>query len=517
MASYGTPPVTAEKLIAVLTEQRVVDPSTLPVPARGSVVALERHLIDQGALTDDQLGLLKGFAAGRQVVDVEQAQVDTSLPIELVKRAGALRLQGDPATVVFVEDAEPNRTAVAAEVGDGFDVQLATLSQFNALRKAAYQHQASDNRTAVSCIEDLYHEMIRRAASDLHLHADKPPFMRIDDRLTELPYQPVSGDWILSELERRRAHGAGRDPVPGELLSQMEQAGWSLDFSDRARGLNLRLNVGRTKHGPSAAIRMLPATPPSIDELALPRAVRDVTGLSQGLVVVTGPTGSGKSTTLAAVMQQIANTQSRHILTLEDPIEYHLDDRGPALISQNELGRDFRDFPHALRAALRQDPDVILVGEMRDRETMTTAIAAAETGHLVLSTVHTHDAPSTVDRIISTFPEAQQADARARLSYVLQVVVSQTLLRRAGKAGRVAAFEVLTGTTGVRNNLSSVEGVKQLHNEMETGERHGMQTLEKSLARLVAGNTVRKEDAELRARRRDSFEQHLRHLQQTST
>jgi twitching motility protein PilT len=231
-----------------------------------------------------------------------------------------------------------------------------------------------------------------------------------------------------------------------------------------------------------------------MDELALPHSVQNFINLDRGLVLVTGATGSGKSTTLAALLAQICTSQKRHLITLEDPIEFILP-QGSSVVHQRELGTSFSSFPEGLRQALRQDPDVVLVGEMRDLSTIRTAITAAETGHLVFGTLHTFDAASTVSRLVAMYPSEEQDQIRSTLSYTLKGIVSQTLLRSISGKGRVAAFEVMVTNFGIANNLRKIDGAVHLRGAIETGSRDGMQTMDMALADLVRRRLITEEEA----------------------
>ncbi|MDQ3857892.1 MAG: PilT/PilU family type 4a pilus ATPase, partial [Actinomycetota bacterium] len=241
------------------------------------------------------------------------------------------------------------------------------------------------------------------------------------------------------------------------------------------------------------AFRLIPAKIKTVDELGLPDALNDLSRRVRGLVLVTGPTGSGKSTTLAAVVDEINRTRSAHIVTIEDPIEF-LHRHKNCIVNQREIGADATSFAEALRGALRQDPDVILLGEMRDIETIATALTAAETGHLVFATLHTQDAPSTVDRLIDVFPAAQQAQVRSQIAGTLQAVVTQTLIPTRDGTGRAAAVEVLFPDDAVRNLIRQSK-IEQIYSVMQTGSKRGMQTLEQSLAELVSRRVITTEAA----------------------
>jgi len=267
-----------------------------------------------------------------------------------------------------------------------------------------------------------------------------------------------------------------------------------LDFAYSLAGVaRFRVNVHRQRGSVGAVFRVVPMQPPTLDELGMPTVLRTLARKPRGLILVTGPTGHGKSTTQAAMIHDINRTRSCHIVTIEDPIEFlHRNDR--ALIIQREVGEDTESFQTALRHVLRQDPDVILIGEMRDLETIAAAVTAAETGHLVLATLHTTSAPQTVDRIIDVFPPHQQEQIRLQLSTVLEAIICQALLPRHGGQGRICAQEIMVATSAIRNLIRESKS-HQIPSAMQSGAQYGMQTLDQSLSNLVAGGTISKEDA----------------------
>lgn len=315
-------------------------------------------------------------------------------------------------------------------------------------------------------------EAARAGASDLHLAAGQPPLLRIDGELQRLDL-PVLG---CNDLYR------SIDPWLSDLQRQQWREGDELDLAlDLPDGQRARLNLFRQVHGPAASLRLIANAIPSLDQLDLHAVYRAVATLSDGLVIVGGPTGSGKSSTLAALIDQLNRERPLHILTLEDPIEIlHTSQR--SLINQREVGRHSAGFTQALRSALRQDPDVIMLGELRDLESIRLALRAAETGHLVLATVHTRSAVSSIERLVEVFAAEEKALVRAMLADSLRVVVAQVLVRRKG-GGRVAAREVLIGTPAVRNLIR--EGrLAQVQSAMQMGAGVGMVTMEGALARL---------------------------------
>jgi twitching motility protein PilT len=337
--------------------------------------------------------------------------------------------------------------------------------------------------TEPTVLDPFLAELCARGGSDLLLTAGSPPLIRIDGTMHVLlprALEPAETEaMVLAALDS--AHAA-------TFRERLE-----VDFSFGRRGLaRFRANAFRQRGAAALSIRMIPYRIPSFDELELPPIVDDFISLPEGLVLVTGPTGSGKSTTLASVVDAINARRACHVLTIEDPIEYlHTHQR--AAVNQREIGVDTLSFSQALRSVLREDPDVVLIGELRDADTISAALTVAETGHMVLSSLHTNDAAQTVDRIVDVFPAEQQAQVRTQLALSLQAVISQRLVpRRDG--GRIAAFEVLVANSAVRNLVR--EGrTSQLRNQIMTGTRDGMQTLEASLSALVQAGLVTLEAA----------------------
>jgi twitching motility protein PilT len=322
---------------------------------------------------------------------------------------------------------------------------------------------------------DAFFKMVHdMGASDLHLSSGNQPIIRLHGDLERVKYKVLEHD----ELKRLLY-----EITPETKIKEFEEAG-DIDFGYEVPGLaRYRVNFFNQSRGVAAVFREIPSTILTVEQLELPALLKDLALLPKGLVLVTGPTGSGKSTTLAAIMDYANKTRKQHILTIEDPIEFvHTPQK--ALINQRELGRDTRSFSAALRGALREDPDIILVGEMRDLATIQLALEAAETGHLVFSTLHTISAAKTVDRIIEVFPGDLQGQIRAGLSESLRAVVSQTLFKRIDRKGRVAALEILVGVPAVRN-LIRENKTFQINSVMETGRKFGMQTLDDEILRLL--------------------------------
>ena len=331
-------------------------------------------------------------------------------------------------------------------------------------------------------IEELIALAAEKRASDVHLIAGLPPKCRIDGRIETL----TDGG-----LTREDCEEYGRQ-LAGNAADQIEAIG-QLDFSASFAGRRLRVNLFRQQGALSAAIRLLGSTIPNLSELGLPEAVNQFSSWNKGIILVTGETGSGKSTTLAAILNEINQNRPLHMITLEDPIEY-VYEPAQAIINQREVGVDVESYDKGLYAALREDPDVILVGEMRDYETISAAVTAAETGHLVMSTLHTTGAAQTLDRIIDSCPPHAQNQIRTQLSTILKGVITQALIPLAMGGGRVAATEILVGTDAV-GSLIRDNKCFQLATVMQSGAALGMHTLNADLARLVRAGTIRREDA----------------------
>ncbi len=347
-------------------------------------------------------------------------------------------------------------------------------------------------------IDELLRLVVEKRGSDLHLASGVPPVMRIDGQLYATNYDP------LTDFEVQRMVYA---MLTDEQIRVFETE-YELDCSYFLRGLSrFRVNIFRDRGAVAGAFRVIPSKIPTIRELGLPLVLEDLSRRPRGLVLVTGPTGSGKSTTLAGMIGQINNERSVHIITIEDPIEY-LHTHKRSLINQRELGTDTRSFSQALRHALREDPDVILVGEMRDLETMSLAITAAETGHLVFSTVHTNNAAQTVDRIVDVFPPGQQEQIRIQLSNNLEAVLSQQLLPRAGTPGRIAAMEIMIASPAVRNLIREAKA-HQITSIIQTSAHLGMQTMDQCLRDLYQRGLITYEEAMARAMNQEELKKML--------
>ena len=357
-------------------------------------------------------------------------------------------------------------------------------------------------------LDRLLSTLVHRSASDLLLIAGLPPVLRINGRLARME--------DVAALEGEEIGRLFQPHVGAKERKDLEERG-STDFTLRLADGNggvggaawrFRVNLHRQRGEPAVAVRALPSEIPTLTSLNLPTLLGELVKPSRGLILVCGPTGSGKSSTLAALVGEINRTRTSHIITIEDPIEYeHRSVR--SIIEHVEVGRDARTFHEALRASLRQDPDVILVGEMRDLETVATALTAAETGHLVLSTLHTNDAQQAVHRIVDVFPPAQQAQIRHQLALALHAIVVQQLVPRADGRGRVPAIELLLANYAVRNHIRS-DALQKLYNEITLGKRQGMIALEESLAQLVQAGAIDLDEGRVRASHPEAFESFVR-------
>jgi len=327
--------------------------------------------------------------------------------------------------------------------------------------------------------------MVEQDASDLHLIDGIPPAIRINGELTYL-----NEDVTYHKDMREFFDEIVVDQVKKERFRRDQELDFSYELENVAR---FRINVYHQKGTIAFSVRHVPLTIPRLEDLSLPVILKELTRKPNGLVLVTGPAGSGKSTTLAAMVELINEERSLHIITVEDPIEYVYTAR-KSILSQREVGDDTKSFSLALRHVLRQDPDVILIGEMRDLETMQAAITAAETGHLVFSTLHTTSAAQTIDRIVDVFPPHQQAQIRSQLSITMQAVITQKLLRRANAKGRVPATEILMATPALRNLIREAKGY-QLYGQIEMGKEYGMHTMEQNLSELLKKGIIMREDA----------------------
>lgn len=342
-------------------------------------------------------------------------------------------------------------------------------------------------------IDDLLRVATERGASDLHLSAGLPPMIRVDGRLSPTAYDAVSA---------RDAQRLVYDILTNDQIQWFEKTK-ELDFSYGVRNLGrFRVNVYRQRSSVGVAMRAIPTKIPSMEELHLPAMLRDLCKKQSGLILVTGPTGSGKTTTIATMIDHINSTRDGHIMTIEDPVEY-LHRHKKCMINQRELNTDTDSFENALRAVLREDPDVILVGEMRDLETIQSAVTLAETGHLVFGTLHTRNAPQTIDRVVDVFPGHQQDQIKVQLSNTLESVVAQQLIPRLG-GGRFAAIEIMIATPGIRNLIREGKSY-QIYSAIETGGALGMKAMDAVLSEACRAGYISYEEGARRAVDKDNF------------
>jgi twitching motility protein PilT len=344
-------------------------------------------------------------------------------------------------------------------------------------------------------ISELLAFSVKNKASDLHLSAGLPPMIRVHGDIRRINVPPLNNQEVRAMIY--------------DIMSDHQRKGYEehleLDFSFELRDVaRFRVNAFNQERGAGAVFRTIPSLVLTLEQLEAPKIFKEISDTPRGIVIVTGPTGSGKSTTLAAMVDYVNENQYSHILTIEDPIEFvHKSKR--CLINQREVGPHTHGFAEALRSALREDPDVVLVGEMRDLETIRLALTAAETGHLVFATLHTSSAAKTIDRIIDVFPAAEKEMVRAMLSESLRAVISQTLLKRKDGSGRVAVHEIMLGTPAIRNLIREAK-VAQMYSSIQTGQSLGMQTLDQGLMEMVRRNVIDINDARAVAANKDMFQ-----------
>ncbi|MEC7814868.1 MAG: type IV pilus twitching motility protein PilT [Pseudomonadota bacterium] len=342
-------------------------------------------------------------------------------------------------------------------------------------------------------ITELLAFSAKQGASDLHLSAGLPPMIRVDGDVRRINLPP---------MEHKEVHGLIYDIMNDKQRKDYEEF-LETDFSFEVPGVaRFRVNAFNQNRGAGAVFRTIPSKVLTMEDLGMGQVFKDISSVPRGLVLVTGPTGSGKSTTLAAMMDYINDTRYEHILTIEDPIEF-VHESKKCLVNQREVHRDTLGFNEALRSALREDPDIILVGELRDLETIRLALTAAETGHLVFGTLHTTSAAKTIDRVVDVFPAEEKSMVRSMLSESLQAVISQTLMKKMG-GGRIAAHEIMIGTAAIRN-LIREDKIAQMYSSIQTGGSLGMQTLDQCLERLLQKGLISREAARAKAKIPDNF------------
>jgi twitching motility protein PilT len=464
-----------DRLIQVLYEQRA--------DALQLVVGQPATLVANGAtraLTKDPLTDAQILTLVREIADTESAA----------------RLGGAEA-LTFPYRSPSGQVTVALTPGAGGPAVVVRAVSGAAGTGAAPSgvtgRSAAELAEARAAMEELFHLLVDAGASDLHLRSGEPPLLRRHGELARQERPPIPGerlDAMLSSIMSPREIGEFRETGDTD---------WAYEIEGLAR---FRCNAGRDRHGPMAVFRVIPTSVKTADEMGISREVQNLCYLTKGLVVVTGPTGSGKSTTLAALVDLVNRTRTDHIITIEDPIEF-VHQSKKCLVTQRQVAVHTRSFKHALRAALREDPDIILVGEMRDLETVSIAIETAETGHLVFGTLHTTTAASTIDRIIDQFPPDRQSQVRVMLSESLRGVISQTLCKKIG-GGRVAAREILLTIPAI-SNLIREGKTFQIPSVMQTNRKAGMVTLNDALIELVDSKQVEPKEAYMKAVEKAGF------------
>jgi len=467
-----------DRLIQVLHEQRA-DALQLAAGEPASLVSNgARRPLTRDPLTDVQI-----LALVREVASPDMApRLSGSEALEFVYQApsGAVRVELSPRAggpLVMLHPAGPPKAPAATA----------------ASTPGSVARSAQELSEAHAAIEELFRLLVSSGSSDLHLRTGEPPLLRRSGELVREDLPPILAERLEAMLTSIM--------TPREIgeLRETGDTDWAYEIEGLAR---FRCNAGRDRHGPMGVFRVIPTTVRTADEMGLSRDVQNLCYLTKGLVVVTGPTGSGKSTTLAALIDLINRTRTDHIITIEDPIEF-VHRSKQCLVTQRQVAVHTRSFKHALRAALREDPDIVMVGEMRDLETVSIAIETAETGHLVFGTLHTTTASSTIDRIIDQFPADRQSQVRVMLSESLRGVIAQTLCKKIG-GGRVAAREILLSTPAV-SNLIREGKTFQIPSIMQTSRKAGMVTLNDALMELVEAKQVEPKEAYVKSVEKTGF------------
>ncbi|HVL98405.1 MAG TPA: PilT/PilU family type 4a pilus ATPase [Egibacteraceae bacterium] len=489
----------------LLLAQGLVDEPTLRTASAhatgGDGASLVRTLVAMGAVTEAQVVATVARHLGMAFADTSPGAVDPRaaalLPPEVIRELGALPVAFGQDHDVIVAMADPSNTTALDQVTSLTGLQavpaLAVRSDLAAAIEALDHHPpappaapepapgllAFEQEQAVD-LDAVLAELLKNGGSDLHLTAGVPPMIRVNGELQPLDGYPV----MTSDELQKMLYGILTQKQRERFENELE-----LDVSYAVPKLaRFRVNVFQQRDAIGSVMRVIPFEIKSIEDLGIPPQIVNFAHLPRGFVLVTGPTGSGKSTTLAALIDVINRERAAHIMTVEDPIEF-LHSHKRSVVNQRELGTDTLSFAQALKHVLRQDPDVILVGEMRDLETIQVALTAAETGHLVFGTLHTQDAPQTVDRVVDVFPPEQQEQIRVMLGGALQGVVCQQLLKTADGHGRVAACEVMVATPAIRNLIREGK-THQMYSAIQAGKAHGMVTMDQSLANLVAAGKV---------------------------
>jgi twitching motility protein PilT len=482
-------------------------------------ILIERQLATPGVVVG-AMAQLADLPAVDLLSAAPESHVSAVIPeaVEREYEAVALKVDGNQLIVAFAEPPTPeNVNALSAIVGYRVVPMLGDPTVIARVLSSGHRQaepngtKADDDDNGISMpsmsvdnnmplhIDDLLRYAVSVGASDLHLTAEMPACIRLNGAIRPIEGSPKLGNETIREMVFGILPASQREKFESEL---------ELDTSHSIAGVGrFRANVSMQRGTVAVAMRPIPHEIPTFDSLGIPESIRAFTELRRGLVLVTGPTGSGKSTTLAALVDIINRSKPLHIVTIEDPIEF-LHTHKRSIIDQREIGEDTYSFAEALRRVLRQDPDVILVGELRDLETIQTALTAAETGHLVFATLHTQDAAQTVDRVIDVFPTSQQEQIRVMLAATLEGVVTQQLLINKEGSGRTACCEVMVCTTGIRNLIRTAK-THQIYSLMQTGSTYGMQTMDQGLAHLVKDGVISESVAMDRSHNEDDLRSHL--------
>lgn len=450
-----------------------------------TIPGLERALSRESRISDESLARIKGTLAGKEYITSNETKTKILFDKIVAKNLGAIGLDSENLKIAMVEDT-PAHIEKLQDIlkTSNFEIVFCTINQFKELYNNCYENTKSKDKIKTLDLLEILDECIRNRGSDIHVSVGLPPVIRVDGKLSMMDRQILDSEWMRTQVYNL---------VGKEIFEKIEKS-HDHDMALPYGTARFRINIGMDNRGFTIVARKLPTKIPTPIDLNLPEAIQKFTELDRGLVLVTGPTGSGKSTTLASLLAEISLKHQKHIITLEDPIEFTLP-KGKSVVNQRQLHSSFSSFGNALRQALRQDPDVILVGEMRDLETIRTAVQAAETGHLVFGTLHTYDAASTVARVVSSFPAEEQDQVRAQLGSIVKGIVSQTLLAHRSGTGRVAAYEILVSTPAISNNLRKVDGHLSLRQSIEMGKADGMQTMDIALSNLVQRGLVTEEAA----------------------
>jgi len=482
--------ITADMILKYLLNEGVIVDSDL-IGLLGeerhhlTIPGLERALARESRISDISLAKLKGALSGKDYIKSNETKTKILFDKIVSKNLGAIGIESENIKIAMIEDTPAHIEKLSEVLGsNNFEIVFCTISQFKELYSSCYENSKVKDKAKTIDLLEILDECIRNRGSDVHISVGLPPVIRVDGKLTMMDRQILDAEWMRTQVYNL----VGKDQ-----FSEIERR-HDYDMALPYGTARFRVNIGMDNRGFTIVARKLPTKIPTPIDLNLPEAIQKFTELDRGLVLVTGPTGSGKSTTLASLLAEISIKHQKHIITLEDPIEFTLP-RGRSVVNQRQLHASFTSFGNALRQALRQDPDVILVGEMRDLETIRTAVQAAETGHLVFGTLHTYDAASTVARIVSSFPAEEQDQVRAQLGSIVKGIVSQTLLGHRSGTGRVAAYEILVSTPAISNNLRKVDGHLSLRQSIEMGKADGMQTMDIALANLVHRGLVTEEAA----------------------